>query len=73
MLGNCPISLIDLCYNLTYQFKQFEDATVIQILESFTFGMLANSIKFRDIFMKINQYSVANTGASDQFNPTLVE
>jgi len=73
-MSDCPVSLIDFAFNTTYQFMQFSGATIPQILESFMFGMLSNSIKFRDIFMKISaQYSTQQTQNENVSYVTLVE
>ena len=61
---HCPITLIDLVYKTVFQFEQFEGTALPQIVESFMFGMLANSIKFRDIFVKIQmEYSPTSNAA----------
>ena len=50
---HCPATLLDMSYRTRYQVEQFTGTQVPQIVESFMFGMLSNSIKFRDIFMKV--------------------
>ena len=61
ILNHCPIMITDMAYNATYQFIQFEGADIMQVIESFLFGMLANSIKFRDIYVRISNQIASST------------
>ncbi len=60
-------------YRTLYQVEQFTGTQVPQIVESFMFAMLSNSIKFRDIFMKVQmEYSPVSQTAQPQQNMTYV-
>jgi len=64
VLDHCPATLLDIGYRTSYQVEQCTGTQVPQIVESFMFGMLSNSIKFRDIFMKVQmEYSPVSQSA----------
>jgi hypothetical protein len=62
-INNCPVMAVDLAYNLTNQYKQFDNATFAQITESFMFGMMTNSIEFRSVFLSLEE--MADNGTTD--------
>lgn len=60
MFQNCPATFLDLALNTFLHFEQFKGASLPEIIESFMFGMLANSIEFRSIFLAISStYGIA--------------
>ena len=55
----CPVTLTDLTFNVTNQLFKFRGASLSQLIESFMFGLLSNSITFRDIFMTIESQNAS--------------
>jgi hypothetical protein len=59
ILWSCPGTLLDFSVNLYLHFSQFKGANLPEIMESFMFGVLSNSIQFRSIFLALsNSYGL---------------
>lgn len=64
---SCPGTILDFSVSLYLHFSQFKGSNLPEIMESFMFGVLSNSIQFRSIFLALsNSYGLAPVPLASQ-------